>query len=462
MTERPRPAAEPGRRPLFGWAGARNAALLCDLYELTMAQSYWRLGMNETATFDLVVRESPPNRRFLVAAGLEQALAALEALRFDAGALDYLRSLSRFDAEFLSWLGRLRFTGEVRAIPEGSLLLPGEPALEVTAPIVEGQLAETILLNTITFQTAIASKAARIVIAAAGRPVVDFSARRAHGADASLKAARASYVAGCAGTSNLLAGRLYGLPVFGTMAHAFVMAHPSELEAFRAFARTQPDSPLLLVDTYDTLEGARRAVEVGRELRAGGGDLRGVRIDSGDLGELAGKVRAILDEAGFGEAQIFASGDLNEWRIADLVAAGAPIDAFGVGTELGTSKDAPAVGGVYKLVAYAGRAAVKRAPGKATLPGRKQVWRAGALRDTLSLADERIPDAEPLLAEAMRRGRARRVPALDEARARCAAALAALPAELRSLEPCPEGSAPEPALTPVLQAARDGAPWGDA
>ncbi|MBI4729320.1 MAG: nicotinate phosphoribosyltransferase [Acidobacteria bacterium] len=422
-----------------------------------MAHSYWRLGMNEPATFDLLVRESPANRRFLVAAGLEQALAALEALRFDAGARDYLRSLGRFDPEFVEWLGRLRFTGEAHAALEGELLLPGEPLLEITAPLIQAQLAETILLNTLTFQSAVASKAARVAIAAAGRPVVDFSARRDHGTDAALKAARASFIAGCAGTSNLLAGRLFGLPVYGTMAHAFVMAFPSEVEAFRAFAETQPDPPVLLIDTYDTVEGARRAVAAGRELRARGGDLRGVRLDSGDLASLAPKVRAILDEGGFPGATIFASGDLNEWRIASLVASGAPIDAFGVGTELGTSKDSPALGGVYKLVAYAGRPVVKRSPGKATLPGRKQVWRGPGLAGTVALEGEIVPGTEPLLAPVMRQGRAREVPALACARSRCAARVAALPDELRDLAPCPEGSAPAPEVSAGLRAASEAA-----
>lgn len=444
------------RRPLLGWPAARDAGLLTDLYELTMAQSYWRLGMNEVSTFELFVRESPPNRRFFVAAGLEQSLAALEAFRFDADAREYLRSLGRFDPAFVEWLGSLRFRGEVRAMPEGEIAFPTEPLLQITAPLIEAQVVESILLNTLLHPTAVASKAARCVLAAQGRPVVDFSLRRDHGAAGAIAAARAAYLTGCEGTSNLLAGRRYGIPVFGTMAHSYVMAFESEQEAFRAFADEFPESSVLLIDTYDTLEGARRAAWIGREMAARGRALRGVRIDSGNVAALAADVRRILDGAGLREATIFVSGDLNEWRISELLGSGAPVDAFGVGTDLGTSRDAPALGGVYKLAAYAGRGVAKRSPEKATLPGRKQVWRHPGFRDTLALDEERT-GGEPLLGEIMRGGRATAVPSLDEARARCRERLGVLPPELRDLAPCAEGSAPLAALSPRLRAAAEDA-----
>lgn len=440
------------KRPEFGWATARNVGLLTDLYELTMAQSYWRLGMNDRATFDLFVREAPPNRRFLISAGLEQALAVLRDFRIEGKALQYLASLDRFDEEFLQWLGHVRFTGDVWAMPEGEPFLPCQPLLRVDAPLIEAQMVETALLNTVIFQSGVASKAARVVIAARGRSVVDFGARRTHGADASLKAARAAYVAGCDGTSNLLAGQLYGIPVYGTMAHSYVMAFPEEIDAFRAYAEEFPEGAVLLVDTYDTIEGARRAALVGREMRERGRILRGVRLDSGDIASLAAEVRPILDEAGLADAQIFASGDLNEWRIAELVDGGAPVDAFGVGTEMVVPKDAPALGGVYKLVEYAGRGRLKRSPGKGTLAGRKQVWRAEGLRDTIALEGERVEGAEPLLQPVMRRGRvAVPLPSLSEIRERCLDRLKALPEELRDLTPCDAGSAPQAAVTEALR-----------
>jgi nicotinate phosphoribosyltransferase len=440
------------RTPEFGWVTSRNVGLLTDLYELTMAQSYWRLGMNEEATFDLFVREAPPNRRFLVSAGLEPALAVLRDFRFDKGALEYLSSLGRFDDAFLAWIGGTRFTGDVWAIPEGEPFLPNEPLLRVDAPLIEAQLVETALLNTIIFQSGIASKAARVVIAARGRSVVDFGARRTHGADASLKAARAAYAAGCDGTSNMLAGRLFGIPLYGTMAHSYVMAFEEEIDAFRAYAEEFPDGAVLLIDTYDTIEGARRAARVGREMRERGRSLRGVRLDSGDIGSLSVAVRGILDEAGLADAQIIASGDLNEWRIADLTDEGAPVDAFGVGTEMVVAKDAPALGGVYKLVEYAGRGRLKRSPGKGTRAGRKQVWRAEGLRDTIALEGERVEGAEPLLQPVMRRGRvAVPLPSLSEIRERCLDRLKALPQELRDLTPCDAGSAPQAAVTEALR-----------
>ncbi len=434
-------------------AGQGALGLLVDLYELTMAQAYFREGKNEPATFDLFVRALPPRRAFLLNAGLESVLDYLEGLRFGPEAIDYLRSLRLFDEEFLDYLGRFRFTGDVRALPEGEVFFPPEPVLQVTAPRIEAQIVETFLLNQVNFQVMVASKAARVVLAAAGRPVVDFSPRRDHGVDAALKAARSSYLAGCVGTSNVLAGMLYGIPVYGTMAHSYVMSFDSELEAFRAYARHFPDKCVLLIDTYDTLQGARLAAQVADELRQAGHQLRGVRIDSGDLLELSRQVRRILDEAGHPEVQILASGDLNEDRIAELVASGAPIDAFGVGTEMGTSYDAPALGGVYKLVEDQSGYRIKRSTGKVTLPGRKQVWRIyrdGVLHeDVIALADEPgPPGAEPLLVDVMVGGVRSVRETLDEIRQRAARRLRSLPQHLQSLE----GGSFSVRLSPRLEA----------
>lgn len=417
----------------------QTMALLTDLYELTMAQSYFHMGRNETSTFDLFVRELPPRRGFLVAAGLDTVLEYLEHVRFSKDAIAYLRTLGLFDDPFLRYLGDFTFTGTVRAIPEGELIFPPEVIVEVTGPRIEAQLVETFLLNQVNVQTMLATKAARVVLAARGRPVVDFSPRRDHGTDAAMKAARCSYLAGCAGTSNTLAGMAYGIPVYGTMAHSYVMSYDDEVEAFHAYARTFPDACLLLIDTYDTVQGARNAVVVAAELRDRGHRFCGVRLDSGDLLDLSRKVRRILDDAGFPDAQILASGDLNEAKIRALLDAGGPVDTFGVGTELGTSYDAPAVGGVYKLVEDASGYRIKTSTGKITLPGRKQVWRVirggQMVEDVIGLHDETGPaDAEALLTEVMRSGgRTVREP-LEAARRRCRERLASLPAGLRALD----------------------------
>jgi nicotinate phosphoribosyltransferase len=445
VATKPRPVDEAARRPAFGWAAPREAGLFTDLYELTMLEAYWRRGMAGIATFELYVRHLPPNRRFLVVAGLEQALSHLEGLRIHAASREYLSSLEVFDPEFVSWLGDLRFTGEVWAIAEGEIAYANEPLLRVTASLPEAQLVETSMLNAVLFQTMVASKAARCVIAAAPRTVVDFGARRAHGIDAAIKASRAAYLAGCAATSNVLAGRLYGIPVSGTMAHSFVMSFGEEIEAFRAYAAEFGPRTILLVDTYDTLEGVRRAAVVGREMAARGDRLRAVRLDSGDIAALAAGARRILDDAGLTDTQIFASGDLNEWRIAQILSSGAPVDAFGVGTEMATSADAPSLSGVYKLVSYAGRPTAKRSTEKETLGGRKQVWRT-ASGDVLAREDERL-EGRPLLERVMTRGRTRvEVPSLASVRERCREAIGGLDAEGRSLD----GSGPEPALSPGL------------
>lgn len=415
-----------------------DRALFTDLYELTMLQAYHAEGLRETAVFSLSVRRLPPRRNFLLACGLEQVLDYLEGLRFEAEDLAWLRSLGRFSDGFLDWLRDFRFTGAVHALPEGTLVFGGEPILEVTAPLPEAQVIETFVINQMQLQTLLASKAARAVAAAAGRPVVDFGARRMHGLDAAVMAARAFHIAGVAATSNVLAGRRFGLPLSGTMAHSYVQAHDSETEAFRAFARLYPDG-VLLVDSYDTLEGVRRVIALAREL----GEafrIRAVRLDSGDLGALARAARALLDAAGLQRVEIFASGGLDETRIAALLAAGAPIDGFGVGTAMGVSEDAPGLDIAYKLCDYAGRGRLKLSPGKPILPGRKQVFRrerdGEAEGDTIARAGERLP-GRPLLRPVMRDGRrlAEGRESLEAMRARARAGIAALPARLRALEP---------------------------
>jgi len=424
----------------MSWVDDANASLLTDLYELTMSASYFAQEMNEVATFDLFVRELPERRNFLVACGLEQALNYLSESRFEANEIDYLATLDLFTDDFLEFLSKLRFTGEVRAIPEGEIAFGGEPLLSVTAPLIEAQIAETFLLNCITFQTMIASKAARVALASGDRRFVDFSPRRDHGADAALKGARAAFIGGASATSNVLAGRIYGIPLSGTMAHSYVMAFENEAEAFRAYGRCFPQKALLLIDTFDVEEGARRAVEVARELASEGIRIRGVRIDSGDLAPLASAVRKILDEAGFEDIEIILSGDLDEYRIKELMDDGVPVDSFGVGTQLGTSADAPTLGGVYKLVADKSGPKIKLSAGKATLPGRKQVYRfeeRGRMqRDVMALEKEEVRGGRSLLECAMLDGqRVGGSETLTDVRDRCLASLDKLPETLRSLEP---------------------------
>lgn len=414
------------------------ASLVTDLYELTMAAAYQAEGIEHEATFELFVRRLPPERRFLVAAGLDDALAGLEALAFAPHEVEYLAGLGLFPRRFIDQLADLRFTGEVWGVPEGDVVFAGEPIVRVTAPLIEAQLVETFLLNAIASRTMLASKAARVAIACVGRDFVDFSARRDHGIDAAMAAARGAWICGAAGTSLVAAGQRWGIPLSGTMAHSFVMSFEDERDAFRAYARSFPQHAVLLIDTYDTVEGARHAAEVARELAAEGVGVSAVRLDSGDLGPLADQVRAVLDEAGLPDVGILASGDLDEHRIADLLAAGAPIDSFGVGTQLGTSGDAPSLGAVYKLVDDALGPRMKLAEGKVTLPGRKQVWRFGD-RDVLGLHDEHVAGGRALLVRAMADGRRVEPPEpLAATRERCLAALAGLPPQLRSLAPAGE------------------------
>ncbi|MGH2817427.1 MAG: nicotinate phosphoribosyltransferase [Actinomycetota bacterium] len=421
------------------WVTGSNSGLLTDLYEITMAASYHEQGMTGQATFDLFVRELPASRNFLIVGGLEQALDYLEGLSFDEEATDYLRSLRMFDESFLEYLRGFEFTGEVWAVPEGEAVFPPEPIVRVTAPMIEAQIVETFLLNCITFQTMIASKAARVSLACGDKRFVDFSLRRDHGADAGLKGARASFIGGASGTSNVLAGMTYGIPVSGTMAHSYIMAFESETEAFRAYARQFPERAVLLIDTFDSEEGARRAAQVAKELSSEGIQVNGVRLDSGDLGPLARSVRKILDEAGLGEMQIFLSGDLDEYRIKSLLEEGAPVDAFGVGTQMGTSADAPALGGVYKLVEDERGPKIKLSTGKATLPGRKQVFRFQNEifdYDLIGLEGEEVPGSRPLLEKVMESGRRLAEPEpLEALQERCRSALGLLPPRLKHLEP---------------------------
>jgi nicotinate phosphoribosyltransferase len=420
------------------WVDEGNAALLTDLYQLTMLQAYWREGMNEEGTFSLFARRLPKARNYLLACGLDDVLHYLETLRFSGDALDYLSSLEPVSAEFLEWLERFRFAGDVDGVPEGTPVFANEPILEVTAPISQAQLVETFVMNQIHLQTVLASKAARVVEAARGRAVVDFGLRRMHGADAGMKAARAFHVAGVAATSNVLAGRVYGLRVTGTMAHSYVQAHDEEMEAFRAFATLYPETTLL-VDTYDTLEAVRKVVRLAEEMGEAF-TVRAIRLDSGDLIELAFEARRLLDEAGLQGVEIFASGGLDEHEVDRIVRAGAPITGFGVGTGMGVSADAPSLDVAYKLTSYGGRGRLKLSPGKPILPGRKQVFRmedgGRAVRDVIARAEEPL-SGRPLLIPVMRGGE--RLPAgrsdLDQARARARSEIDRLPEHVRALEP---------------------------
>lgn len=423
---------------------AMNASpLLTDLYQLSMLAAYADEGLNDTAVFELFVRKLPDTRNFLMAAGLDDALGFLETLAFEPADLAWIDSSGLFPHGFARSLADFRFSGDVDAVPEGTVVFENEPILRVIAPLPEAQLVETRLVNILHCQTMIASKAARTVIASAGRRLIDFGLRRAHGAEAGLFTARASYIAGFAGSATSMAAPRYGIPVFGTMAHAYVQAHDEEAVAFERFAHALPASTVFLIDTYDTVTAARRVVKLAPRLAARGIPIRGVRLDSGDLLALSREVRAVLDAGGLGATTIFASGNLDEHAVAHLVAEQAPIDAFGIGTALATSSDAPALDMVYKLQEYAGRARRKRSPGKATWPGRKQVFRlrdaAGQLvRDMLTRADE-SPRGEPLLAPVMRAGRRiAAAPELATVRQHAAQELAALPAALRSLEPAPK------------------------
>ncbi|MET9968210.1 nicotinate phosphoribosyltransferase [Streptomyces sp. NPDC006356] len=408
-------------------------ATTTDLYEVTMAMSYLREGMAGPATFSLFVRDLPPDRGFLVAAGLESALNYLADFRVGPEDVDaFAAALHRPRRDLEPLLG-LEFTGDVRAVPEGRIVLAAEPLLEVTAPLPQAQLAETYVLNQLSHQTAIASKAVRCVLAAAGHPVVDFSLRRTHGPEAGFQAARLGALAGFAGTSNVASATALGIPAVGTMAHSFVEAFATEEEAFRAFARTHPGPVTLLVDTYDTEAGVGVAARVLRDLDRGTGSA--VRLDSGDLAALAARARSILDGAGLPDIGIIASGSLDEYAVDDLVRSGTPIDTYAVGTRVGVSADAPYVDSAYKLVEYDGRPVMKLSSAKVTAPGPKQVFRRPGYADVIALADEPPPEAgRPLLETVMQGGRrTSKRPTLDECRERLAADLAELPSAARRI-----------------------------
>ena len=386
-----------------------DLGLFTDLYELTMAQAFFNQGIFKPATFSLFIRQYPPDRGYFVFAGLEDVLDYLTNLTLSSSSLDYLRSMGIFSKDFLDYMGGIRFTGTVRAMPEGGLFFANEPSLEVTAPIIEAQLAETFIVNQINLQTLLATKAARCVWAARGRVVTDFASRRTQGVDAALKMARCSYIAGFQSTSNVLAAQRYGIPPSGTMAHSFISTFDSESDAFRAYANTFPERTVLLLDTYDTVQGAWKAVEVARELEAQGHRLMAVRLDSGDFDDLSRQVRQILDGAGLEYVRILASGGLDEHQLESLSEAGAPIDIFGVGTKPGVSADAPWSDMAYKLVCYDDRPVMKLSTGKESLPGAKQVFRvedgAGQFsRDIIGLQHEEVPEGTPLLHNVMDEG----------------------------------------------------------
>jgi nicotinate phosphoribosyltransferase len=420
-------------------AGAATP-LLTDLYQLNMIQAYLDHGDTRTAVFEFFVRKLPSRRRFLLAAGLEQVLEFLEGMHFTSEEIDWLARSGRFGKDLLDALKDFRFTGDVHAMPEGMAFFANEPILRVTAPLPQAQLVETRLINILHFQSLIASKAARMMLAASGKVLVDFGLRRAHGAEAGLMAARASYVAGFTGTATVLAEKEYGIPTFGTMAHSFIQAYDDEVMAFEHFAQSRPENLTLLIDTYDTEAAARKVVALAPRLRNQGIAIRSVRLDSGDMIALSKSVRRILDDGGLSDVHIFASGGLDEDSIADMLANGSPIDGFGVGTSLTTSSDVPALDCAYKLQEYAGQARRKRSAGKATWPGRKQVWRRyGAdgrmIGDVLSIEGDNHA-GEPLIQLVMQDGR--RVgpaPSLAEIRARSARELTRLPEPMRRLDP---------------------------
>ncbi|HEY2758558.1 MAG TPA: nicotinate phosphoribosyltransferase [Pseudolabrys sp.] len=414
--------------------------LLTDLYELNMVQAYLDRGEDKTAVFEFFVRRLPPRRGFLLAAGLEETLDYLVTMRYSAEELAWLKSTGRFRDNLLDYLANFRFTGDVHAIPEGTVCFPNEPLIRITAPLPQAQLVESRLINILHFQTLIASKAARMVLAAPGKILSDFGLRTAHGAEAGLYSARASYIAGFAGAANVLAGECYGIPVVGTMAHSYIQVHDDEMKAFEDFARARPEGVILLVDTYDTEAGARKVVELAPRLKADGIAIRGVRIDSGDLTAMARKVRAILDAGGLRDVIILVSGGINEDVLQGMMAEKAPIDGFGIGVNLAASIDVPALDCAYKLQDYAGRPRRKLSEGKQTWPGRKQVWRVydsdGRMRgDILSVEGDAQP-GEPLIVPVMRGGkRIAPPPSLADIRTRAARELARLPERLARLEP---------------------------
>jgi nicotinate phosphoribosyltransferase len=433
-------------KSFLGYLHGQNMSLFTDFYELTMCASYFDNKNFEPATFDLSIRRLPENRSYFLFAGLEEALQYLQNIVFTDQHLAYLKKQG-FNEDFLDYLRGFKFTGDVWAVPEGTLVFPSEPLIRVTAPLIEAQLVETFLLNSVNLQTMIATKASRVVYAAKGKAVIEFGLRREHGIDAGMKVARSSFIAGCQGTSNVLAGQVYGIPVFGTMAHSFIMSYPTEIDAFRAFAKTFPNKSTLLIDTYNDISGAEKAAIVGKELQAKGYRLGGVRLDSGNLIVDSQKIRKILDAHGLGYAKIFASGDLDEYKITELLEAGAKIDSFGVGTKMGTSADRPYLDVIYKLsetMSANGAFApiMKLSEEKNTLPGRKQVYRFKSAegifeKDVIALADEDA-QGEPLLAQVMKKGKLTyNLPSLREICECAAENLANLPQQYKALMNAP-------------------------
>jgi nicotinate phosphoribosyltransferase len=433
-------------KPFLGFQTEENMALFTDLYELTMCASYFDNKKFESATFDLFIRRIPPDRSYFLFAGLEQVLSFLEKIKFTAEHLVYLRKQG-FKEDFLEYLRNFRFTGDVYAVAEGSIVFPLEPLIRITAPIIEAQLVETFLLNTVNLQTMIATKASRVVYAAQGKPVIEFGLRREHGIDAGMKVARSSYLAGCVGTSNVLAGMIYDIPVFGTMAHSFIMSYAKEIDAFRAFAKTFPNKSTLLIDTYNEFAGAEKAAIVAKEMEKAGHKLEGVRLDSGDLVETSKKIRTLLDQKGLGYVTIIASGDLDEYEIAELQRKDAQIDGFGVGTKMGTSTDYPYIDVIYKLSEVSNETGMfssimKLSEGKITLPGRKQVYRftdnnGKYIEDVIALTEEQV-GGEPLLVKIMQNGKIIcNLPSLSEVRLAAAENLSKLPEQYKQLTNAP-------------------------
>ena len=433
-------------KPFLGYVKEENMSLFTDYYELTMCAAYFDNQNFETATFDLFIRRLPETRSYFLFAGLEEALHYLQTIKFTDEHIEYLRKQG-FKEGFLIYLRDFKFSGELWAVPEGTLVFPNEPLIRITAPIIEAQLVETFLLNSINLQTMIASKASRVVNSSKGKAVIEFGLRREPGIDGGMKVARSSYIAGCQGTSNVLAGMAYGIPVFGTMAHSFIMSYPKEIDAFRAFAKTFPDKSTLLIDTYDDIAGAEKAAIVAKELQAKGARLGGVRLDSGDLAKTSKKVRKILDKHALQYVKIFASGDLDEYKIEELLNAEAPIDAFGVGTKMGTSADRPYLDGIYKLCETQtpeGKFTpiMKLSKDKITLPGRKQVYRFknkdGLFKkDVITLYDEPA-EGTPLLVKVMDKGKLTyRLPTLQEVRKTAEENLSNLPEKYKVLTEAP-------------------------
>ncbi len=429
----------------FDFVDKSSMGLMADFYELTMCASYFENRRKEAATFDLFIRKLPPNRSYFVFAGLEQTLLFLENIKFGQDQVGYLRTKG-LKEDFLEYLRRFKFTGDVWSVPEGTIVFPDEPLIRVTAPIIEAQLVETFILNTVNLQTMIATKASRVVYAAKGKPIIAFGLRRTQGTDAGMKAARCSYIAGASGTSNVLAGMKHGIPVFGTMAHSYVMSFDHEIDAFRTFANAFPENSTLLIDTYDDLKGAENAAIVALELQEKGQKLSGVRLDSGDLLNLSINVRHILDAHGLQYVKIFASGDLDEYAIEDLLKNKAKIDAFGVGTRMSTSYDRPYVDVVYKLSGKVEHGVfvpvMKLSKGKITLPGKKQIFRrrnkeGKYLKDIIGLENEKV-NGEPLLVKVMEKGRITYdVPMLEETRRVTLRNLSLLPDKYKKLADAP-------------------------